>query len=149
MDLRSVNFQTINQYAQWISFFFFFVAALLHIAFFVLESILFKDPKVHRRFGVHTKEQFEAIQPWAFNQGFYNLFIAIGTFWGLRLIFKGQIVAAGAMVSFCGLSMVGAGLVLFFTKKSMRRAAWIQMGPPLLGFFFLSFHIMARLSSIH
>lgn len=140
MDLRTVNSQTINQYAQWLSFFFFFLGALLHVGFFVLESVVFKNPKIHRQFGVQ-KDQLPIVQPWAFNQGFYNLFLAIGTFWGLRLIFKGQIVAAGAMVNFCGLSMIGAGLVLFFTQKSMRRAAWIQMGPPLLGFFFLFFHV--------
>jgi putative membrane protein len=140
MDLLKVRPDTINQYAQWISFFFFFLAALIHIKFFVIESILFKNPKVYRLFGVQ-KEQLPIVQPWAFNQGFYNLFLAIGTFWGLRLIFKGQIAVAGAMVSFCGLSMIGAGLVLFFTKKSMRRAAWIQMAPPLLGFFFLFFHV--------
>ena len=135
-----MNIETVNQFAQWISFFFFSLASLIHISFFVLESIVFKNPKIYRLFGV-KKEEFEIIQPWAFNQGLYNLFFAVGMFWGLRLIFKGQIVAAGAMVSFCGLSMIGAGLTLYFTKKTMKKAAWIQMGPPLLGFFFLFFHV--------
>lgn len=131
---------------EWISYFFFFIAALLHIVFFILESILFQKKGGHKYFKVRP-EHHEAIKPWAFNQGFYNLFLAVGMLIGLYYVNQLEIRAAGAMVSFCGLSMVIAGIVLFFTDKKMRRGALIQMVPPLLGFVFLAFHIIEKVKN--
>ena len=54
------------------------LAALLHVLFFVMESVLFMRPDVHRRFGLRTREEAELVRPMAYNQGFYNLFLAIG-----------------------------------------------------------------------
>jgi putative membrane protein len=124
---------------QWLSFAFFFLAALIHVGFFVMESILFQRPGGHRILKI-SESDHAAVKIWAFNQGFYNLFIAIGTFVGLTLIFKKQFFVAGIMTGFCGLSMIGAGLVLWFSSPRMRRGALIQIIPPLLGFIFLSFH---------
>ena len=124
---------------QWLSFAFFFLAALIHVGFFVMESILFQKPGGHKIFKV-TEAEHAAVKVWAFNQGFYNLFIAIGTFVGLTLIFQKQFFVAGIMTGFCGLSMIGAGVVLWFSAPRLRRGALIQMIPPILGFIFLSFH---------
>lgn len=132
---------------QWLSYIFFFASALLHIAFFIFESFLWGKPHINKRFGV-SAEQAAASKLMAFNQGFYNLFLAIGVFIGLYLISQKEIMLAGAMVSFSGASMVGAGLVLFFSAPHLRRAAWIQMGPPLLGFVFLTLHILEKMGMI-
>ena len=126
---------------QWLSFTFFFIAALIHVGFFIMESILFQKPGGHKLFKISESEH-AAVKVWAFNQGFYNLFIAIGTFIGLRLIFQKQFFVAGIMTGFCGLSMIGAGVVLLFSAPRLRRGALIQIIPPLLGFFFLSFHAL-------
>ena len=53
------------------------LAAALHVLFFAMESVLFMRPAVHRRFGV-SREHAEVVRPMAFNQGFYNLFLAVG-----------------------------------------------------------------------
>ena len=54
------------------------LAAAIHVWFFVLESLLFARPGVAARFGLTTPEAVEAVRPMAFNQGFYNLFLAVG-----------------------------------------------------------------------
>ena len=88
------------------------VSALVHAWFFVLESIVFSRPSVAGRFGVRTPEQIEAVRPMAFNQGFYNLFLAIGVVGGLALLASGSGDAGRAIVLFACACMAGAGLVL-------------------------------------
>ncbi len=125
---------------EWISFIFFFIAALIHIGFFILESILFQRPDGYKYLKIPAKDH-SAIKLWAFNQGFYNLFLGLGTLLGLGFIFQKQVFVAGVLTSFCGLSMIGAGLVLWFSAPPLRRGALIQLLPPLIGFIFLSFHV--------
>ena len=108
------------------------VAAALHVLFFVLESVTFAQPRVAARFGLTTPEQIAAVRPMAFNQGFYNLFLAIGIVGGLALVAAGAIDAGRAVVLFASACMVGAGVVLFFTSRRFARSAAIQAGPPLL-----------------
>ena len=54
------------------------VAAAIHVWFFVLESVQFTRPTVFARFGIRSAEDAAIVRPMAFNQGFYNLFLAIG-----------------------------------------------------------------------
>ena len=68
----------------------------------------------------------------AFNQGFYNLFLAIGAGTGLVMLAINSTIAL-TLIAASSLSMVGAGAVLFFSVKRSRRAAVIQAGPALLG----------------
>jgi len=106
------------------------VAAAIHVLFFVLESLWFERPKVAGRFGLVTPEQIAAVKPMAFNQGFYNLFLAAGVLGGLLLIGAGQAAAGRAIVLFACAYMVGAGLVLLATSRRFARASLIQAGPP-------------------
>ncbi len=46
-------------------------AALVHVWFFALESVLFERPTVFRRFGLRSAEEAAVVRPMAFNQGFY------------------------------------------------------------------------------
>ena len=66
------------------------VAAALHVVFFYAESVTFARPTTWRRFGLSTQEQAEIVRPMAFNQGFYNLFLAGGIVVGLGLIAIGS-----------------------------------------------------------
>jgi putative membrane protein len=68
----------------------------------------------------------------AFNQGFYNLFLAIGTFAGLGLVLAGHARSGLTLVSWNCLSMVGAAIVLVTSAPQMRRGALIQGAAPLL-----------------
>ncbi len=131
---------------EWVSYFFFFIAALVHIYIFILESFLFQKVDGYKAFKM-KKEDHEAAKPWALNQGVYNLFLAVGMLIGLYYVNQLQIKVAGVMVSFSGFCMIAAGLVLFVTNKKMRKGAYIQMIPPLLGFFFLAFHVMEKIKA--
>ncbi|MEN0129246.1 MAG: DUF1304 domain-containing protein [Brevundimonas sp.] len=101
------------------------LAALLHVAFFAMESLLYSRPAVHTRFGTRS-EDVEATRPWAFNQGFYNLFLAVGTLVGVALATADDPTTGLALVLFgCG-SMVAAALVLVVPQPQMARAAAVQ-----------------------
>ncbi len=100
------------------------IAGALHVVFFLFESVLFKQPKIQRRFHVEPASA-EAVRVWAFNQGFYNLFLALALFAGLALKKTDYVLVPCAC-------MVGAGLVLAFSDKRMLRAAAMQLVPPLV-----------------
>ena len=108
------------------------VAAAFHVLFFVLESVTFSQPSVAARFGLTTPDQIAAVRPMAFNQGFYNLFLAIGIAGGLALVAAGSVEAGRAVVLFACACMVGAGLVLLSTNRRFARSAAIQAVPPLV-----------------
>jgi putative membrane protein len=108
------------------------LGAALHVLFFVLESVTFSQPRVAARFGLTTPEQIAAVRPMAFNQGFYNLFLAIGIAGGLALAAAGSVDAGRAVVLFACTCMVGAGLVLLATNRRFARSAAIQALPPLV-----------------
>ncbi|MFC4149900.1 DUF1304 domain-containing protein [Micromonospora mangrovi] len=105
------------------------LAGVLHVLFFVMESVLFSRPAVHGRFLVAAQD-VDRVRRWAFNQGFYNLFLAVGLFAGLLLGIRSD-AGRALVVLTCG-SMVGAALVLVGTDRRMARAALIQGGPPLV-----------------
>lgn len=114
-------------------------AALLHVYIFVMESVQWTQPKIWRRFGVADQAAAETTRSLAYNQGFYNLFLAIGTVLGIVLFFAGggdsDVRAAGlALVLFSLGSMVAAALVLLTTGVRYLRAALIQGTLPLVGF---------------
>ena len=68
----------------------------------------------------------------AFNQGFYNLFLAVGVAVGVGLAAGGQVAEGRAMVLVaCGV-MLGAAVVLFASNRRFLVAALIQGGPPLV-----------------
>ena len=108
------------------------LAAAFHVLFFVLESVTFSQPSVAARFGLTTPEQIAAVRPMAFNQGFYNLFLAIGIAGGLALVAGGSVDAGRAVVLFACSCMAGAGLVLLSTNRRFVRSAAIQAVPPLI-----------------
>jgi putative membrane protein len=68
----------------------------------------------------------------AFNQGFYNLFLAIGILVGLLMIGSGSANTGRPIVLFACACMVGAGTVLVLSNRSFLPAAALQAAPPLL-----------------
>ncbi|NUR95021.1 MAG: DUF1304 domain-containing protein [Kribbellaceae bacterium] len=107
------------------------VAGLFHLAVFAMESLLFRRPSTYRRFLVKEND-VEACRPWAFNQGFYNLFLAIGALGGL--IWGGD--KGHAIALFACACMAGAGVVLVASDRRMLRAAAAQAVPPILALVF-------------
>jgi putative membrane protein len=108
------------------------VAALIHVWFFVLESLWFMRPTVYRRFGIESEADAEVVRSFAYNQGFYNLFLAAGVAIGIVLVALREAVAGEAILLFACGSMIAAGVVLFLYDRRFLRAAAIQVVPPLI-----------------
>ena len=100
------------------------LAALVHVYIFVLESLRWTEPATRRVFGT-TEEAAALTQPLAYNQGFYNLFLAIGTIVGIALL-GSQRSASIALIVFATGSMLAAALVLITSDSSKARAAVVQ-----------------------
>jgi putative membrane protein len=117
------------------------VAALIHVWFFVLESLWFSRPAVWARFGLASDDEARTVRSFAFNQGFYNLFLAVGVAIGLLLAGTGDPVSGRAIVLFACGSMVAAGVVLVLHNRSFLQAALIQVVPALVAImaFWLAF----------
>lgn len=108
------------------------VVAALHVLIFLMESVLWTRPEVHRRFNVRSAADAENVRRFAFNQGFYNLFLAVGIAVGLVLWHTGHPVAGRTLVIFCCASVLAAALVLIGSDRRMWRPALIQGSPAAL-----------------
>jgi putative membrane protein len=100
------------------------LAALVHVYIFVLESLRWEHPDTRRIFGT-TAEVASATRPLAYNQGFYNLFLAIGAAGGVALMGANRDAAVALVVMATG-SMVAAALVLVTSDRRQARAAMVQ-----------------------
>jgi putative membrane protein len=107
------------------------VAGGVHVLIFGMESLWWTTPEVRARFR-QSPEQAEATKLFAFNQGFYNLFLALGTFAGLALVLTGHPRVGWTLVYWDCLFMLGAAVVLAASARQMRRGALIQGAAPLL-----------------
>ncbi|MFF1876790.1 DUF1304 domain-containing protein [Leifsonia sp. NPDC058230] len=110
------------------------LAAALHIGIFILESVAWARPAIWKRFGVANQAAADTVRPMAYNQGFYNLFLAIGAIVGLILYGVGMHAPGLALILFTMASMVAAAIVLVTTGRSYIRAALVQGILPLIGF---------------
>jgi len=72
------------------------------------------------------------VRPMAYNQGFYNLFLAAGAVTGLVLYGAGRETAGTTAAVFACACMAGAGLVLFSTDRRFLTTAAAQTSQPLL-----------------
>ena len=107
------------------------LAALLHVYIFWMESLAWDGPQARKTFGVPTSER-EATRAFAFNQGFYNLFLATAALLGVIVTAAGA-PAVGLTLALTGTgSMLAAALVLFVSSPDKRRAAVTQGFLPLL-----------------
>ena len=108
------------------------IAAAIHVYIFVLESIRWMAPATRTLFGISSDEQADHTRPLAYNQGFYNLFLATGTVIGVILLGLGNVVVGATMIVFAASSMALAGLVLLLSDPRMLRPALIQAVPAVL-----------------
>lgn len=119
------------------------LAALIHVYIFFLESIAWTGESARRTFGIESREVAETTRPLAFNQGFYNLFLALEIGAGIVTYALGA-TAVGATLVYVGAgSMVLAGLALLLSDRSKASAALKQLGPPALGLVALTVGLLA------
>ena len=113
------------------------LAALLHVYIFVMESLTWTSPRTRATFGT-TAEEAETTKLLAFNQGFYNLFLAIVSAIGIVAICLGH-TAVGAALVFAGVgSMLAAAAVLLASSPDKARAAITQGAFPLVAVVLLA-----------
>ena len=113
------------------------MASLLHVYIFVMETLTWTTPRTRAVFGT-TAEEAQTTKMLAFNQGFYNLFLAIVTIAGIAAIGLGH-SAVGAALVFAGVgSMLAAAVVLIASSRDMARSAVIQGAFPLLSVVLLA-----------
>jgi putative membrane protein len=109
------------------------ITGLVHLWAFVMESLLFRQPKVHRIFLVRT-EDVPVVRLWAFNQGFYNLFFAAAAIGGVITLHAGDVTVGRTLVLFACGSMFLAGIVLYVSDPRKARLGGVfgQALPPLI-----------------
>lgn len=106
------------------------LAGLLHVYFFVLESVVFRT-RGRKVFGV-PEADVETVAFSMYNQGFYNLFLGIGVLVGVIGSWRGWDPQGSTLVVYGCLFMIGAALVLVIARPAMARGAAIQGVLPLL-----------------
>ncbi|MFL4479776.1 DUF1304 domain-containing protein [Paeniglutamicibacter sp. ORCA_105] len=112
------------------------IAAAIHVYIFVLESLRWDRPSTRKAFGIQTDAEASATKPLAFNQGFYNLILAVITVLGMAFALASS-STVGATLIFAGTgSMAAAGLVLLFSSPKLARAAMFQLTAPALAIIF-------------
>ena len=112
------------------------LAALLHVYIFTMESLTWTRPATWKRFGVASQADAETTKPLAFNQGFYNLFLAAGALAGVAAVLSGYPAVGWTLIAgSCG-SMFLASVVLALSGRKYLRAAATQGTTPLLAVVF-------------
>ena len=98
-----------------------FLAAALHVFIFYIESFAWTT----RALSVFCmdRESAEATKEMAFNQGFYNFFLAIEAFAGIAVYYLASPVVGLTLAHFGVGSMLAAALLLFVTSPDKRSAA--------------------------
>ena len=107
------------------------LAAALHVLIFYMESLAWEGPLARKTFG-GTPEEARPHAFYAFNQGFYNLFLALQSLIGAALAALGYTVV-GAVLMLAGTgAMLAAAVVLALASAPHRSAAAKQGALPLL-----------------
>ncbi|WP_341854720.1 DUF1304 family protein [Brachybacterium sp. GPGPB12] len=83
-------------------------AAALHVVIFRLESLAWGGAQAQKVFGEQSPQEVAATRDLAFNQGFYNLFLAV-------------LAALGAVLVLVGTMTVGATLLAGRDRVDARR----------------------------
>lgn len=110
------------------------LAAALHLLIFYMESLAWEGTLARKTFG-GTAEEARPHRFYAFNQGFYNLFLAIEVLLGAALAQAGEggaRVVGLVLVAFGCASMLGAALALGIASRGHRVAALKQGTLPAL-----------------
>lgn len=107
------------------------LAGIIHVLFFLMESVFWLNPTVHSIFLVDSVASAELLNAYVKNQGYYNLFLAIGIFAGLWIMGRNKDLGR-ALITYICLVMIGAAIVLRLTIPDMTTGPYIQGVAPLI-----------------
>jgi putative membrane protein len=118
------------------------LAALLHVYIWTMESLTWTSARTRATFAI-TEDEAVATKEMAFNQGFYNLFLAIIT--AIGIVMGGlKFYDAGLALIFAGTgSMLAAAIVLLVSSPDKARAAITQGILPLIAVVLIGIHLIA------
>ncbi|MPZ83506.1 MAG: DUF1304 family protein [Actinophytocola sp.] len=116
------------------------VGAFVHVLVFGWEVLVFGRPGIHRGIFRIPSADVPAVRLWAFNVGFYNLFLGSGAIAGVVLWWSGEVAVGRALVLYTCAFMALAGVALFASDRmalSRPRGAGVvgsiaQAVPPLV-----------------
>ena len=116
------------------------VTAVVHLLAFTWETLLFQRSGVHEGVFAIPTADVPAVRLWAFNVGFYNLFIACGLVGGVIVWMNGNEAVGRALVIYLCLFAFLAGIALFASDRlAMSRPRGTGLGgslaqgvPPLI-----------------
>jgi putative membrane protein len=117
---------------------------LVHLMFFILEAIFWMQPTVNlillgflnNPVSVSYPIQALTLRNLFINQGFYNLFIALGGIAGLILVGREKLQVGYALILFLCFCGFGAGLILCLSTLAYLLAA-LQALPAALTFLLI------------
>jgi putative membrane protein len=120
---------------------FILLPAIIHVYILSLESLLWDRPSTRRVFGLSSDEA-RVTKLFAWNQGFYNLLLAIAILvgWLLRrgiLVMNGGALAGNVLILYGLASILIAGIVLFLSARRLWRSALVQVVPAFIGLIIL------------
>lgn len=108
------------------------MSAAVHVYIFWLESVAFDSATTRAAFRIRTPDQAEAIRPWAYNQGFYNLFLALAVLAGVALLLAGASTVGVTAICFGTAVMLAAAALLAISDARMLKSAIVQGLAPAL-----------------
>ncbi|WP_394938121.1 DUF1304 domain-containing protein [Psychromicrobium sp. YIM B11713] len=122
----------------WVTVIFAVLAGLIHGYFWLLESVRWRQPAAWKRFGVKDQGEADTLAEMAFNQGYYNLVIGLGSIVGAILLCTGNptamLLGAGLVLLAC-LTMLVAAVVLLISKPGFILPVLIQGVAPIIALF--------------
>jgi len=108
------------------------LAAALHVFIWTMESLTWRQPATWKRFGVNGQDEADTLAPMAYNQGFYNLFLAVAAGVGVVLVATDHDTVGWTLVITACASMAAAAVVLVSSGPGYLRAALTQGTLPAL-----------------
>lgn len=114
------------------------LAGLLHVYIWAMESLVFTT-RGRKVFGLTAEQAANTqVQDLFYNQGFYNLFLALVTFGGIAAHLADEETVGSTLVFTGAGSMVAAGLVLLLSSPDKARAAITQLALPAIAVVLLA-----------
>lgn len=102
------------------------IAAVLHIFIFYLEVFAWSKPIARKIFGPQSSQELEITSFYAYNQGVYNLALAVVAGVGAAVVPVAAICGLSLIMAGCG-SMTAAAVALG-VKSARHRGAAIKQG---------------------
>ncbi len=106
-----------------------------------MESLTWTSPRTRAVFGT-TEQEAQTTKLLAFNQGFYNLFLAIVSGIGIGAVLAGHGAVGTALVLAGVGSMLAAALVLLVSSPDKARAAITQGVFPLIAVLLIAIDLV-------